>query len=261
MLAYWDKDPGTYDGQIPAGSLVVINPNDGAMGLDREQAGKWRAVVASIRAQGGKVLGYVATGGDGSTNDGQMRFKAIPAQLGAYGNALGGVDGFFFAEAPHEGPAVSEAQACAATPAKWAKVRALLNEAGSGGTLVWNAGRPGANGCFVRAARPGEHVVVQEASYADHVASDAWINGELPSLAASSNVKTWVLIHSATRAEMQAALAASRADYLYVTSTYRNVNLPWGGPIWNHVPAFWGPETDRTSERGCLGRLRAGERC
>lgn len=261
MLAYWDKDPRTYAGQIPAGSLVVINPNDGAAGLGRDQVASWRAVIASIRAQGGKALGYVATGGDGSTNDGQQRFKAIPSQLAAYGESLGGVDGFFFAEAVHEGPTVGDAQACSGTSEKWAKVRTLLGEAGAGGTLVWNAGRPGTNGCFVRAARPGEHVVVQEASYADHAASAAALNGEVQNLAASSNVKTWVLVHSATQAEMQAALGASRADYFYATSTYRNVTLPWGGPIWNHVPTFWGPETDRTTERGCLRRLRAGERC
>ncbi|MDH0864320.1 spherulation-specific family 4 protein [Mitsuaria sp. GD03876] len=261
MLAYWDKDPSAYRGRIPSGSLVVINPADGASGLGRDQVASWKAVIASIRAQGGKVLGYVPTGHDGSANDDQLRFKAIPAELSAYATALGGVDGYFFAQAAHEGPTVDDAKACAGTLAKWEKVRGLLTEAGVGGTMVWQAGRPGANGCFVRAAHGGEHVVVQEAAYADHLASADAINGTVQTLAASMNVKTWVLVHSATQAQMQAALSASRADYFYVTSMYRNLALPWGGPVWNHVPTYWGNDDDRASERGCLRRLRAGERC
>jgi hypothetical protein len=61
MVAYWGETASTYGGQIPSGTQVVINPNSGATGLSASQITNWKAVIASIRAQGGKVLGYATS--------------------------------------------------------------------------------------------------------------------------------------------------------------------------------------------------------
>lgn len=261
LIAYWGETPSTYGGQIPSGSYVVINPNSGAQGLNASQIANWKAVIANIRAQGGKVLGYVPTGYDANTADEQTRYNAIPAELAAYKNTLGGVDGFFFDEAAYDDAALSDAQKCSGTPSKWANVRSMVAGSGAGGIKVWNAGWPGASGCFVSAAQSGEHVVMYEAAYSDYLNAASWLNGDVQNLATSLNVKTWLLVHSATQAQMQATLKGTTANYVYVTSMTYNPSLPWGGPIWNYTPTYWGSDTASGTERWCLKSLKGGGSC
>ncbi|MDR7272448.1 hypothetical protein J2X20_005131 [Pelomonas saccharophila] len=261
MVAYWGETASTYGGQIPSGAYVVINPNSGATGLSAGQVTNWKAVIANIRAQGGKVLGYVATGYDTNTADEQARYNAIDANLTAYKTTLGGVDGFFFDEAAFDDAALTDTQKCNGTGPKFSAVRAKMAATGTGGTVVWNAGWPGASSCFVNAAGYGEHIVIYEAKYSDYAAAASWLNGGVQSLAASLGVKTWLLVHSATQAEMRTALTGSAANYVYVTSMTYNPSLPWGGPIWNYTPTYWGNETLSGSERWCLKNLKAGASC
>lgn len=261
MVAYWGDTPSTYGGQVPVGSYVVINPNSGATGLPTGQVTNWKAVIANIRAQGGKVLGYVATGYDTNTPDGLARYNAINANLTAYTSTLGGVDGFFFDEAAYDSSSLSDAQKCNGTPLKWSDVRAKMAATGAGGTVVWNAGWPGASGCFINAASYGEHVVMYEAAYNDYANAASWLNGAVQGLAASLGVKTWLLVHSATQAQMQSTLNGTTANYVYVTSMTYNPSLPWGGPIWNYTPSYWGNETLPGSERWCLTTLKSGGSC
>lgn len=261
MVAYWGELSSTYSGQVPKGSLVVINPNSGATGLSAEQVANWKEVIAEIRAQGGKVLGYVATGYDGSTADELARYNDISAQLGAYKSTLGGVDGFFFDEAAFDDGALTDAQKCASTPTKWSAIRATMGAAGVSGTVVWNAGWPGANACFVGSASYGEHVVTYEAAYQDYNAAASWLNVAVRDVAATKGVTTWLLVHSATKAQMKKVLTGSAADYVYVTSMSYNPSLPYGGPIWNYTPTYWGKESLTGSERWCLKRLKADRTC
>ncbi|WP_431103903.1 spherulation-specific family 4 protein [Roseateles noduli] len=261
LIAYWGETASTYGGQVPLGSYVVINPNSGAQGLSASQITNWKAVIASIRAQGGKVLGYVPTGYDRNTADELTRYNAIPTELSAYKNTLGGVDGFFFDEAAHDDASLTDAQKCSGTPSKWANVRSMVSGSGAGGIKVWNAGWPGASGCFVSAAQSGEHIVMYEAAYADYLNGASWLNGDVQNLATSLNVKTWLLIHSATQAQMQATLKGTTANYVYVTSMTYNPSLPWGGPIWNYTPTYWGNDTTSGTERWCLKSLKSGGNC
>lgn len=261
MVAYWGETASTYGGQIPSGAHVVINPNSGATGLNASQVANWKAVIANIRAQGGKVLGYVATGYDANTADEVARYDAISANLTAYQSTLGGVDGYFFDEAAFDDATLTDTHKCNGTPTKWSAVRAKLAAAGSVGTVVWNAGWPGMNGCFVSAAQYGEHVVMYEAAYGDYANAASWLDGPVQNLAVSLGVKTWLLVHSATQAQMQATLKATAAHYVYVTSMTYNPSLPWGGPIWNYTPSYWGNETASGTERWCLNRLQAGASC
>lgn len=261
MVAYWGETPSTYGGQIPSGTYVVINPNSGATGLSASQVTNWKAVIANIRGQGGKVLGYVATGYDTNTVDELARYNAISANLTAYKTTLAGVDGYFFDEAAYDDAALTDTQKCNGTPPKWSAVRAKMAAAGTGGTVVWNAGWPGASGCFVNAAQYGEHVVMYEAAYGDYANAASWLNGAVQNLATSLGVKTWLLVHSATQAQMQATLKGTTADYVYVTSMTYNPSLPWGGPIWNYTPTYWGHETLSGSERWCLKSLQTGGSC
>ncbi|UXH80751.1 spherulation-specific family 4 protein [Roseateles amylovorans] len=261
LVAYWGETASTYGGQVPSGAYVVINPNSGALGLSASQITNWKAVIANIRAQGGKVLGYVATGYDANTADEQTRYNAITSELGAYKTTLGGVDGYFFDEAAFDDAALNDSQKCAGTPGKWANVRAKVAAAGTGGTLVWNAGWPGASGCFISSAQANEHVVMYEAAYSDYVNGASWLNGDVQNLANSLNVKTWLLVHSATQAQMQATLKGTTANYVYVTSMTYNPSLPWGGPIWNYTPTYWGNNTLSGSERWCLNSLKTGGSC
>lgn len=261
MVAYWGETASTYGGQIPSGAYVVINPNSGATGLSGSQVTNWKAVIANIRAQGGKVLGYVATGYDHNTTDELARYNAIDANLTAYKTTLGGVDGFFFDEAAFDDAALTDTQKCNGTGPKFGAVRAKMAATGTGGTVVWNAGWPGASSCFVGAAGYGEHIVVYEAAYADYLNAASWLNGGVQSYAASLGVKTWLLVHSATQAQMQATLKGSAANYVYVTSMTYNPSLPWGGPIWNYTPTYWGNNSLSGSERWCLNSLKTGGSC
>lgn len=257
MVAYWGETPSTYGGQIPSGAYVVINPNSGATGLSASQVTNWKGVIANIRAQGGKVLGYVATGYDMNTTDELARYSAISDNLTAYQSTLGGVDGYFFDEAAYDDASLTDTQKCNGTPTKWSAVRAKV----ASGTVVWNAGWPGASGCFVSAAQYGEHVVMYEAAYSDYANAASWLDGPVQNLAASLGVKTWLLVHSATQAQMQATLNATAANYVYVTSMTYDSSQAWGGPIWNYTPTYWGNETTSGSERWCLNRLKAGASC
>ena len=261
MVAYWGETASTYGGQIQSGAYVVINPNSGSTGLSASQVTNWKAVIASIRAQGGKVLGYVATGYNYNTADELARYNAINANLAAYQSTLGGVDGFFFDEAAFDDAALTDAQKCNGTPSKFSAVRAKMAATGTSGTVVWNAGWPGASSCFVNAASYGEHLVIYEAKYSDYVAAASWLNGGVQSLAASLGVKTWLLVHSATQAEMRTTLKGSAANYVYATSMTYNPSLPWGGPIWNYTPTYWGNNGLNGSERWCLNSLKTGGSC
>jgi hypothetical protein len=261
MVAYWGETASTYGGQIPSGAHVVINPNSGATGLSASQVTNWKAVIAGIRAQGGKVLGYVATGYNYNTADELARYNAINANLTAYKATLGGVDGFFFDEAAFDDASLTDAQKCSGTGPKFSAVRAKMAATGTSGTVVWNAGWPGSSSCFVNAASYGEHLVIYEAKYSDYVAAASWLNGGVQSLAASLGVKTWLLVHSATQAEMRTTLKGSAANYVYATSMTYNPSLPWGGPIWNYTPTYWGNETLSGSERWCLKSLKTGGTC
>lgn len=261
MVAYWGETASTYGGQIPSGAYVVINPNSGATGLTASQVTNWKAVIANIRAQGGKVLGYVATGYDYNTADELARYNAINANLTAYKATLGGVDGFFFDEAAFDDAALSDTQKCNGTGPKFSAVRAKMAATGTSGTVVWNSGWPGASSCFVSAASYGEHIVMYEARYSDYVAAASWLNGGVQNLATSLGVKTWLLLHSATQAEMRTTLQGTAANYVYVTSMTYNPSLPWGGPIWNYTPTYWGNNGLSGSERWCLNSLKTGGSC
>ena len=261
VVAYWGETASTYGGQVPSGAYVVINPNSGATGLSASQITNYKAVIANIRAQGGKVLGYVATGYNYNTTDELARYNAINANLTAYKTTLGGVDGFFFDEAAFDDAALTDTQKCNGTPPKWSAVRAKMSATGTSGTVVWNAGWPGASGCFINAASYGEHVVMYEAAYSDYANAASWLNGAVQTLATSLGVKTWLLVHSATQAQMQATLKGTTANYVYATSMTYNPSLPWGGPIWNYTPTYWGNDTLSGSERWCLKSLKSGGSC
>ncbi|KQV47392.1 hypothetical protein ASC95_24835 [Pelomonas sp. Root1217] len=261
MVAYWGETASTYGGQVPSDAYVVINPNSGATGLSGSQVTNWKAVIANIRAQGGKVLGYVATGYNTNTADELARYNAINANLTAYKATLGGVDGFFFDEAAFDDAALTDTQKCNGTGPKFSAVRAKMAATGTSGTVVWNAGWPGSSSCFVNAASYGEHIVIYEAAYADYLNAASWLNGGVQSLAASLGVKTWLLVHSATQAQMQATLKGSAANYVYATSMTYNPSLPWGGPIWNYTPTYWGNNSLSGSERWCLNSLKTGGSC
>ncbi|MDQ1924837.1 spherulation-specific family 4 protein [Massilia pseudoviolaceinigra] len=262
MVAYWGEVASTYGGQIPSGAYVVINPNSGALGLSPRQMENYKAVIANIRSQGGKVLGYVATGYDQNTMEEKTRYAAIDGNVRAYKHALGGVDGYFFDEAAFDDSALSEPRKCDGTVAKWRAIRATLGMVGEHAALtVWNAGWPGTNACFIGAAQAGEHAVMYEAGYADYASRASWLNGPVQSVANAAGVKTWVLVHSANQAQMQQVVKTTAAHYVYVTSMTHNRTLPWGGPIWNYTASYWGNATHAGSERWCLKNLKDGGSC
>lgn len=256
MVAYWGETPSTYSGQIPRDAYVVINPDSGALGLTAVQKKNYQAVIKNIRSQGGRVLAYIPTGYDQNTVDEQSRYAKIVQNVNAYMKDLRGVDGFFFDEAAYDDYALSDADKCSGTITKWVAIRKMLNGLVPRNTLnVWNAGWPGMNGCFMKAALKGEHVVMAELSYTNYVASSSWLDGAVQDLAKSLGVKTWLLIHSADSSQMEYVLKNTKANAVYVTSVNYDSNLPWGGPIWNYMPSYWGSEKQPYSERWWLDYL------
>jgi hypothetical protein len=261
MVPYWGDLPGAYAGQIPKGAYVVINPDSGALKLSSSVVSNYKAIIKSIRDQGGKVLGYVPTGYAQLKSDEQQRYNAISDNLKAYKSTLGGVDGFFFDEAAAEGSGVSDKQACANTVTKWPAVRSKMSGAGVSGVVVWNTGWSGDGQCYIATAKSGEHVVVLEDSYKVYQANAAYLNQMVQKQADSRGVKTWVLLHSATQSNMKTALNETTASYVYVTSVMEDKSKPWGGPIWNSTPSYWGNETKSGSERWCFRTLAGGGSC
>jgi hypothetical protein len=261
MAAYWGNTSSAYTGRIPKGAYVVINPNSGALKLNSGEITSIKALIAYIRGQGGKVLGYVPTGYAQLTPAEQQRYKDISANLLAYKNTLGGVDGFFFDEAAYdnmssgESPQLTEQQKCNGTPnppgkpgpygtpAKWATIRSTMKNAGVSGTVVWNAGTWGNNNCFVTSAAANEHVVILETSYSDYQRAPTPSNlNSAQSTANARGVKTWLLIHTANQEQMKLTLNGTTANYVYVT------NLPGNGATWNSPPSYW------ATERSILGK-------
>ncbi|RZI56981.1 MAG: hypothetical protein EOP37_22040 [Rubrivivax sp.] len=257
MLALWDQSPRSYEGRVPSGSLVVIGPVQGVQRLDATQRANWKAVIRTIRSQGGQVLGYIAMGHGGVTQDQQASFAAVPLEIAAYRDILDGVDGFFFDQAGPDPMLAVKPDACETANTRWQGVRAHLSALNVGGTVVWNAGASGPNHCFLRSARAGEHVVSVDGPADDQ--RGGILDAHAREVADARQVKTWALIHSATPAHMQDVLKQTRTHYVYVTDGART--LSWGGPIWNHPPGYWGTDADARSERGCLRRVQAGAAC
>ncbi|WP_431286676.1 spherulation-specific family 4 protein [Roseateles chitinivorans] len=255
MLALWDQSPSSYEGRVPPGSLVVIGPVEGVQRLDATQRANWKAVIRTIRSQGGRALGYIAMGHGGVTQDQQASFAAVPREIAAYRDVLDGVDGFFFDQAGPDPMIAGKPDACETANARWQGVRTHLAALNVGGTVVWNAGASGPNHCFLRSARAGEHVVSIDGP-ADDVRAGA-LDVQAREVADTLQVQTWALIHSATPAQMQDALQRTRTHFVYVTDGART--LAWGGPVWNYPPSYWGTDADPRSERGCLA-ARASRR-
>jgi Spherulation-specific family 4 len=245
--AYWDGPSSTFNGQIPKGALVVINPSSGALKLGANDIKKYKEIIASIRSQGGYVLGYVPTGYAQLTTPEKQRYSNISANLAAYKTTLGGVDGIFFDEAAYdndgssEKPQLTEAQKCAGTPPKWNAIRSTMKSAGVSGTVVWNAGTWGNNNCFITTALKGEHVVILEDSYSAYQKNLTNLNSA-QSTATSLGVKTWLLTYAATQTQMQATVNGTTANYVYVT------DQPDNGSTWNYTPGYW------KAERALLGK-------
>ncbi len=262
MVAYWGDVASTYGGQIPHGAYVVVNPNSGALDMNQRQIDNYKAVIANIRAQGGKVLGYIPTGYNHNTADEQARYGAIERNVRAYRDTLGNVDGYFFDEAAFDEAGIDEQASCDGTSLKWNAIRNTLSTLGERDAVkVWNSGWPGRNGCFIGAARSGEHAMLYEAGYAEYANAASWLNGPVQDLANANGVNTWLLIHSADQSQMRQVLQGSRANYVYVTSVPYNAGLPWGGPIWNYTPSYWGNASTGGTERGCLQNLKDGGSC
>lgn len=261
MIAYWGETPSTYGGQIPWGSYVVVNPNSGAQGLTQASIANWQATIANIRAQGGKVLGYIPTGYNYNTEPELARYRAIPDQILAYQVDLKGVDGYFFDEAAFDDAGIDEDTACTATAEKFNAIRGMLAEARTGGTFVWNTGWTGKSACFVAAAIDNEHVVIKESDHEEYQRSATYLNGDVKNLAAALNIRTWLLLHSTKRKDMLSVLEESEADYAFITSMNHDPAQEWGGPIWNYTPSYWGNEKKTGSERWCVDRLRKGKGC
>ncbi|WP_197507219.1 spherulation-specific family 4 protein [Mitsuaria sp. 7] len=257
MLALWDQSPRSYEGRVPPGSLVVIGPVQGVQRLDATQRANWKAVIRTIRLQGGKVLGYIAMGHGGVTQDQQASFAAVPLEIAAYRDVLDGVDGFFFDQAGPDPMIAGKPDACETANTRWQGVRAHLSALNVGGTVVWNAGAPGPNHCFLRSARAGEHVVSFDGPADDGRGQS--FDAQARAVADTLQVNTWTLVHSATPAQMQDALKRARTHYVYVTDGARA--FAWGGPVWNYPPGYWGTDSDPRSERGCLRRVQAGAAC
>lgn len=262
MVPYWGSNAATYQGRIPAGAHVVINPNSGALNLSASQISSFKSVIAEIRRQGGKVIGYIPAGYTRSTAAEKLRYNNIPANLSAYQYTLGGVDGYFFDEAAHDaGKGVTDAQKCAGTKQKWSAIRSTMASMGATGTVVWNAGWPGMNQCFVSAAQNREHIVISEVSYGNYASQANYLNGTVQKLARERGVKTWLLLHSTSQNQMKQALRDTAANYVYATNVKYDASKPWGGPLWNTVPSYWGDERKSGSERWCLQRVKNTGSC
>lgn len=246
VISYWP--PADY-ATLPAGSVALINPNDGIVGADAATIRSYGQVVAQARARVVRLLAYVPTGygrreaGPNSAGSPGQRLADIEAQIRAYVGAFGAANlaGIFFDEADN----VDAPDPCALAATEYAALGRLVRDQGMQ-TAVWNPGWAGENFCYVGAALPGDAVVTFEDSLAAYQGDPdvARTLAGAASIARARGVKTWHLIHSARGTDgLKTAVALLRGrlpDFAYVT----DIGGDWqrGENTWGAPPAYWDAE-------------------
>lgn len=240
VVSYWGPKAAPYEA-IPAGAIALVNPDSGvfiAWRQTREATPKtasYRRIVADGAKRGVDMLGYVPTGyfnHDCDVHGECQTWDRIERQVATYVRAMPGLKGIFFDEA------APSAWDCAAFPAEYERLRAIVLKYNPDAVIVFNTGLP--SPCAIDAAKAGEVVVTFEQDMTAYTAQSAEI-ATISQAAAAKGVKTWHMIHSVRNpADLPGVIAAARAhgaDYVYVT----NIGGDWqkGENTWGSPPAFW----------------------
>ncbi|KAJ3121816.1 hypothetical protein HK100_012226, partial [Physocladia obscura] len=243
--AYFWPDPITQYQQIPSGSIVVINPENGILaGQSTNEisanACLYTNLVSELNARGLLVFGYVPTAyfnhiGAESTVWCQT-WERIEAQVAGYFATFGveAIAGIFFDEvAPKEWDVT-------VFSGEFASLREVVRRNGTiKTTIAFNVGV--ANPAIVDGLRSGDILLVVENKYVAYKQQAHEILATTEA-AHAKGAKTWYLIHGvASVSEMEKTVEEAQitfgVDYIYVTDLTVPAN------VWGELPKYWAQET------------------
>lgn len=248
IISYWEPSSEAWD-RVPAGSLVLINPNSGILETGGNQAvpnsSAWVQLVDRLRKKNIVVLGYVPTGYfDHVSCKKEPKPKCqtearIRLQIKTYYQLIPSLAGIFYDEtSPKEG-----------APDDYNKEYGLLRSLNLPGRItVFNVGWSSAEA--VKATRAGEHLVLYESSPYKYLKNAEWITTVTRS-ARDKGIIVWHLMHSVCREDMCSyvtKMAERGANYGYIT----NIGGDWeaGENTWGSLPPYWEEELAAFSAPG-----------
>jgi hypothetical protein len=242
VISYWGTNASDYD-QLPAGALALINPDNGifvsaTQGTQLPVLSGFQSIVNKAAGRGVDMLGYVPTGyfNHGCNQNGVCQsWTRIDAQVQAYFANFPALSGIFFDEVS---PSV---WSCAAFPAEYQQLRAIVAKYKPGATIAFNAGIP--DNCAVAAVNAGEVVVLFENDLASYTAQAQNVTVSTQAALAKGAIP-WHLIHTVkTAADMRLAAAQAKASGVtYFYSTDIGGNWQAGDNTWGSLPAYWSDE-------------------
>jgi len=250
IISYWEPSSAAWD-RVPANSMVLINPHDGILEPNSNQAvhnsSEWVALFSRLKKKNMVVLGYVPTGYFDHVSCKKMpqekcqTEERIRLQVKTYYQLIPSLDGIFYDEtSPKDG----------VTP-NYDKEYALLRSLNSPGHItVFNVGWPSAEA--VKAAKAEEHLVLYESSpYNYH--ENAKLIAAMTREARDKGIIVWHLLHTVCGMEDMcsyvAKMAERGANYGYVT----NIGGHWeaGENTWGSLPTYWEDELAAFSGQPC----------
>ena len=200
-------------GQVPL--IAILNPNSGP---DTSQDPQYVAAVNSLRAAGGKVVGYVSTSyASRSTN-------AVKTDIDRY-YSFYAVDGIFLDEVTND-----------ANTSHLNYYSALWQYIQTKGTNVLVMGNPGINTQEAYVTRPCADLLVTfevDNGYSNYVA-DAWVTNHL---ARQFCHLPYAVASAATMTNFVKLAVARNVGWLYVTDD-------GGLNPWDTLPSYWTNEVN-----------------
>lgn len=247
IISYWNLSSPAWD-SVPAGSTLVINPNNGILQPNSDQpvrdASGWRQLVDRLGKKNIVVLAYVSTGYFTHGNcknvpEPKCQTKErISLQVKTYYQSIPSLAGIFFDEASprEEGPSDYNDE--------YSLLRSLNS---TGHVTLFNVGW--SSEAAVKATKPGEHLVLYESSPFNYM-KDAQAITTLTRNAREKGIIVWHLLHSVCRemCSYVAEMASRGANYGYVTE----IGGDWeaGENTWGSLPNYWDEELAAFSALG-----------
>ncbi len=200
-------------GQIPL--VAIMNPNDGP---DTSQNPDYVSAVNSLRASGGKVVGYVFT------SYGARDTNTVRLDIDRYFNFYA-MDGIFLDEVTDDADTNHLNY--------YAAIYQYIHTKGTNLTVI---GNPGINTLEAYLTRPCMDVLVTfevDTGYSNHV-DDAWVTNHL---ARQFSQLPYAVASASTMTNYVNLASARNVGWLYVTSDS-------GANPWDTLPTYWTNEVN-----------------
>lgn len=251
IISYWDLSSAAWD-HVPAGSMVLINPEDGILEAKSDKAvpdaSEWVHLFECLKEKNVTVLGYVPTGYfDHVSCKNKPKPKCqtaarIRRQVETYYQLMPPLAGIFYDETSRENGKGND----------YDKEYELLRSINAAGRItVFNVGTPSDKA--VKATRAGEHLVLFESSSEEY--DDKEQVKKIVALTCEARDKgiiVWHLIHSVPSAENMCSYVAKMGERGANSGYVTNIGGNWekGENTWGSLPPYWEEEIAAFSATG-----------